>query len=197
MSTEIDRLMNNLRIRVPGATDAALKLELFNVIDEFCSDTNVWKEVIEVPITAGVKGYILTPTGISEIVRFMGLVNASGISITATMPVPGELLLRTTPSSATSAEATVSLTITDPVTRDEYPVLPDWIWARYSLEFQNGVMGKMFSQIAKPYSNERMAIYHMRKFEGAVSRARVEARHDFTYAAQRWMFPQAFAVRRK
>lgn len=197
MSIEIDRLMNNLRIRVPGATDAALRLELFNVVDSFCSDTNVWKELIPVDIVADVKEYILTPTGISQIVRLFSVVNGSGLPIFATMPVPGDLLLRDTPNVATSAEATVSLTINDPVTRDEYPILPEWIWSRYSADFQDGVQAKMFSQIAKPYSNERMAIYHMRRFEGAVARARAEARKDFTYAAQRWMFPQSFAVRRK
>ena len=196
MNSDISRLMDNLRVRVPGSSDAALRLELFNVVLDFCSDTNIWQQDIDVLITPGVTEYELIPEGIAYINRLMSITDADGRSVNATMPIPGTLALSTAPNEAQTYTARVALTITDPVTRDDYPVLPDWIWSRHNQDFQDGVQAKMFSQIAKPYSNERMAIFHMRNWSDSKARARVEARHHFSNEVQRWRFPQTFNARR-
>ena len=41
-----ERTMNELRIRIPGALDSVLQLELFNVCDDFLQGTNIWREAI-------------------------------------------------------------------------------------------------------------------------------------------------------
>jgi len=38
-----DRLMQTLRVNLPGATDAAIELELFNTMDRFFRRTNAWR----------------------------------------------------------------------------------------------------------------------------------------------------------
>jgi hypothetical protein len=195
--SNIERLMDVLRVRIPGATDAALKLELRQVADDFCQETNVWREEIPVTAVPGQREYPLIPEGQSSVVRLLSVINGSGFPVRASMPVPGDLLLMSEPTATTDLVATVAMTIPDAETRDGYPVMPEWVWGRYSDTIIDGVQARMFSQIAKPYSNERMAIYHMRRYSGLVSKARAEGRHENTYSVQRWQYPQTFAVQRK
>lgn len=69
----IERLMNTLRVRVPGATDPMLQLEAFNTIDEFLRETNAWKYQTQFDLELGVTEYSLaTPAG-SVLVRIDGV----------------------------------------------------------------------------------------------------------------------------
>ena len=40
MSLDTDRLMGNARMHLPGATDAAIQYELYNVLNDFFQATN-------------------------------------------------------------------------------------------------------------------------------------------------------------
>lgn len=196
MSNDLNRLMDNLRIRLPGATDTVLQTELFATLDEFLGGSNIWTEDIEFAVTAGETDYTITPSGISTINRLMGVVDQNELPVAVTMAEPGELKLVYEPSVAGTYTAQVALTVADPTTRDGYPVCPDWILGKYANDILDGVLGRMMSQIAKPYTNERMAIYHMRRFAGVVSRAKVEVQHRNVYRGQNWRFPQTFARRK-
>jgi hypothetical protein len=196
MNADINRLMDNLRVRLPGATDTALKLEFFTTMDLFFQNTNIWVEDVEFAVTPDVKDYVVTPSGVATIVRLMGVVNADEKPVGALMMIPGELELVISPTQSSTYTARIALTVTDPTTRDDYPEFPDWIITKYGANILNGVLGRMMSQIAKPYSNERMAIYHMREFSNCVAIAKVEAQHRNVYRGQSWRFPQTFARRR-
>lgn len=196
MNPDLARLMDNLRIRCPGAIDSALQLEFFSVMNEFFQDSNCWTEDIEFAVTSGVTDYLITSTSVSTINRLIGVVNSQGLPQRVVMPVPGELELAWVPDQDDTFTARVALTVTDPVTRDGYPEFPDWVLTKYNTSIQDGVLGRMFSQVAKPYSNERMAIYHSRRFEQAKSFAKVEAMHQNVYRGQNWKFPQTFARRK-
>lgn len=196
MSAELDRLMDNLRIRLPGAVDSTLQLELFNTLKEFFQGSNVWTEDIEFDVTAGETDYTITPTGVAAINRLMGVVDQNQFPVAAALTTSNEIKLVYEPTVAGTYTAQVALTVTDPVTRDGYPIMPDWVLGAYLDDILDGVLGRMMSQIAKPYTNERMAIYHMRRFAGAVSQAKVEAQHNNVYRGQNWRFPQTFARRK-
>lgn len=196
MNADLARLMDNLRVRCPGAIDGALQLEFFAVMNEFFQDSNIWTEDIPFEVTSGVTDYSIISTSVSTINRLIGVTNSQNIAMAATMAVPGEITLAWIPAQTDTYTATVALTVTDPVTREGYPEFPDWVLNKYNSGIQDGVLGRMFSQIAKPYSNERMAIYHMRRFETAKSQAKVEAMHGNVYRGQNWKFPQTFARRR-
>lgn len=196
MSAELNRLMDNLRIRLPGAIDGTIQNELFAALDEFFGRSNAWTEDIEFDVTAGVTDYTITPTGVAAVNRLMGVVDQNELPVAVTMQIPGEIKLVYEPTVAGTYTAQVALTIADPTTRDGYPVLPDWVMHKYGNDILDGVLGRMMSQIAKPYTNERMAIYHTRRFAGAVSQAKVEAQHRNVYRGQNWRFPQTFARRK-
>jgi hypothetical protein len=196
MNADLARLMDNLRVRVPGAVDGALQLEFFAVMNEFFQDSNLWYEDIDFAVTSGVTNYSITSTSVSTINRLMGVVNSAQQDVRAYMAVPGEIQLAIQPSQDDTFTARVALTVTDPVTRDGYPEFPDWVLNKYNSGIQDGVLGRMFSQVAKPYSNERMSIFHMRRFEQAKAQAKVEAQHQNVYRGQNWKFPQTFARRK-
>lgn len=204
-SADVNRLMDNARIRLPGALDNVLKLEFFTLINDFFQQTSCWGEDIPVDVTPTSDTYLenpdawtydLVPTG-GGIIRLMYLQNSQGQRQEASMDTPGEIVLRYQPNVADTYVATVAKTVTDPVTREGYPEFPDWVLNKYNSEILDGLLGRMMSQIAKPYSSPKLAEYHTRKFNAGVQRAYVETLHGNVYRAQNWRFPQSFARRRR
>jgi hypothetical protein len=199
-NADMNRLMDQARIRLPGAVDAAIVVELFAVMKEFFSDSNIWREDIQFPVYATSTPYHLDPDAYTYDVmssqgavnRLIGVRNGDGTPVSAVMPVPGQVVLSLSPNNDTSYTATVALTISDPVTRDGYPQFPDWVMNKYINDLLDGVLGRMMSQIAKPYTSPSMAAVHMRRFKQAVGRAKVEANRKNVYGAQNWRFPRTF-----
>lgn len=195
MSDQLDRLLNNARISLPGAIDSVIKLELFNAIDEFLKETDVWTEDIEFDITttdvtSEVTEYEITSTGASLINRMLYVLDESNTGVAASMAEPGTIVLDRIPTAEATLTATVALTVMDPTTRDDFPQVPAWIVSQYYTEFLDGVLGRMMAQPAKSYSNERFAIVHLRKWRNAIALAKRNTNHKNIRGAQAWRFPK-------
>lgn len=190
MAAALDRLMTDARVRLVGALDSAIQLELFNTLDEFCKETRAWKEEISFNVDAGEVEYELVPADYGLIVGLVEVVNSDGAGIAATMDSPGTLILNTEPQEGDSYTATVSLTVNDPVNRTGYAQFPLWILEQYRQGMLDGVLGKMMSQPAKPYTNERLATYHLRRFRSSLGMTRAVTHHQNVQNAQRWRFPK-------
>lgn len=201
MSLDTDRLMNNARVRLPGATDGAIQLELFNVLNEFFQDSDIWQEEIEFAVTSAddpdTTTYYIEAESVASIHRLLSIVNSDDQTVYGTMQVPGEIILDTQPGQNDTYTATVSLTVNDPVTRDNFPEYPQWILNKYYLGLLDGLLGRMMSQPAKPFTNVQLAAYHTRKFRSTIAQASFDATHKNLANAQAWRFPQSFAVRRR
>ena len=199
MSVDIERFMKNARSRLTGAVDDVLQLELFNVMDEFFKNSNVWNEDIDINIPAADPAgtiYELTPSTPSLIHNLLWVFQVPdsstigrGAPIAAAMQTPGELTLRTQPSSDQVYRVTVSLTVQDPETRNGYVTFPAWVLARYREIILDGLLGRMMSQQSKPYTNMQLSVFHMRKFKIGYTAARVEWQRNNTYQQQAWRFP--------
>lgn len=196
-STDINRLIDNLRVQLPGATDAAIKFEIYNALNDFFQKSSIWREDISIAVTAGRTNYDLTPSGPAKVFQLMGVVDANEFPVTAQIDLnTEELIVAQTPSSDTTYIAQVALTVNDPVDREGYPVFPMWVLNVYSNEIMSGVLARMMAQPAKPYSNTQLAIYHNRAFSIGTANARVEAARGLTYGTQKWRFPQQFNRRK-
>lgn len=203
-NADMNRLMDHARIRLPGALDAAIQMELFAVMNEFFQSSNIWYEDIQFPVQPTADSYLDNPDAYTydviptqgSITRLMGVVDSKGLPIKAYMPTLGQVVLNFSPNTADTYTARVALTVSDPVTRDGYPEFPDWIMDKYGNDILDGVLARMMAQIAKPYSSPQMAQYHMRLFKQSVAQAKVEASHQNVYRGQNWRFPQTFARRR-
>lgn len=197
---DINRLMINARNQLTGATDTMIQYELFNVMDDFFKKSNVWNEDIELTIPGQDPAntvYELVPTGAALIDKLLWVFEkptstsiGRGPAIAAYMNVPGEMTLRTQPSSATIYVATVALTVQDPTLRNGYVTFPAWVLAKYRDNILDGLLGRMMAQPNKPWSNSQLGVFHMRKFRQQTASARVEWMRNNNYNAQAWAFPQ-------
>lgn len=203
-NADINRLMDNARVKLPGALDSVLQMELFSVLNEFFQQTSIWTEDISFDVAATSLSrvtnpeaytYTIVPTD-GTIVRLMGVIDSNGFGQAAEMDTPGEIVLQYSPNGADTYKASVAKTVTDPVTREGYPVFPQWVLDKYGSEILDGLLGRMMGQIAKPYTSPQMAQYHLRAFKAGISRAYTESLHGNVYRGQRWRFPQTFTRRR-
>lgn len=204
-STEITRIIDNARFKLPGALDAALKFELFAVLNEFFQDTNIWTEDIQFQVTPTTVSYLenpdeytyeLTVLADGVINRLMALVDSSGVSQSGVMPIPGTIILSRSPSKSDFYTARVAKTVTDPTDSDGYPVCPTWVLNKYGNDVLDGLVGRMMGQIAKPYSSPQVAMVHLRNFKQSINKAKAEAMHANVYRGQSWTFPRSFSARR-
>lgn len=192
-NADVIRLVTNAQIRLPGATSSTVQQELFTVADEFFKESNAWREDIEFNVPGNdPQGtiYEVTSTGNTTIDKLMWMRNADGGGrIFGQMSIPGEITLATYPSSPAKYIATVALTVSDPTQRDGYVSFPGWVLAKYRGVFLNGILGKMMSQPAKPYTNTQLSVYYIKLFNSGKSAARVEAQRANVFRAQAWNFP--------
>lgn len=192
-NSDVLRLMDLARVRLPGARDNIIQLELFAAVNEFFQSSNAWREDIEFTVTPGVTSYELFQSSSASINRLMGVVNDAGKPVTAAMREPGLLELYQAPSQSAVYTAQVSLTVTNPTDKDGYPQYPSWFLNKYGNDILDGLLARMMAQIAKPYTQPQMAVVHGRNFKQAISFAKTEAMHNNTYRGQSWRFPQGFA----
>jgi hypothetical protein len=68
-----DRLMQTLRVHVPGVTDPVLELELFNVMDEFFQRTSAWRYDTQIDMVEGQSEYGFTTPSDTRVVRMMAV----------------------------------------------------------------------------------------------------------------------------
>lgn len=205
MSKQYERLFRVASMRLPGALQDAMKYELFEVLNEFFSHSNAWRERIEFRTIADVDTYDILPFS-GRIVSLIqvwdvssvkeGSSDSNGFMVAATMPGDGVVKLHHAPTMPGRFEAEVSLTVKDPVTREGYPEAPPNLLERYHEALLDGLLSRMMSQPSKPYTNNQLATYHMRRFRGGMSRAKVDVMHGGLANAQRWRFPQTFNRRR-
>lgn len=210
-TADLTRLMNNVRVRCPGAIDSAIKVELFNTLNEFFQDTNIWWEDVEfntVPQSGDTVTnsypvvsqkhyvYVFEPSSPASIVRLMGVVDENSRPLAAIMDTPGLVQLAVEPNEVKTYTARFALTVNDPLDNDSFPVFPQWVLNRYQSDIIDGLCARMMSQRAKPYSDPQLAMLHRRQFLNAKSEARIEAKKHNTFREQPWIYPQQF-YRRK
>ena len=197
----VNRLFDSAKIRLPGALDAALLLELFVIAEEFLRETSAWKELIPFVATPGNDPYIIDsaaytfpltlPTG-TKCESLLGVYDADEKPHVASMPVPGQVILDVLPDADTTLYAYVTLNVKDPAGIDGLSVMPDWVMERHWPALLDGVLSRMMSQMGKPYTSVQAGAYHARRYNGRKAQARVEALRSNVYGAQAWSFPQSF-----
>lgn len=196
MSAAFDRILNTVQMRLTGVVYDAIKYELFPVADELLRESGLWTDDVSFNTTAGKTDYrIVVPAG--QTLRLQGVKDANGHDVWGTLEMPHVLNLRDAPQDTEKYCATVVLSVVDPVKRDAFPLMPEWIVQKYNGVLTDGVLGHLMSQSSKPYSDENKAVYHLKRFRNGVAQARRDALTGHTENNQAWSYPQQFAVRRK
>lgn len=204
-SVAMNRMMDRIRTNLPGALDATIQAELFQALDDFCRKTNVWRmtfdfdiEPIPQPASQDPDAYIyqIQPPAGSVSFRLLTAYDDSNVGVNATMPQPNYIQFYQSPNTTAVYNVLVAMTVLDPVTRDGFPTVPDWIIGKYGDTLMYGTMAKMQLQAAKPYSAPEQAVLNAALFKRGVGEARIGIERGNRYNGQNWRFPQSFAVRR-
>lgn len=192
-----DRLMENLRVRLPGSKDGVILLELFNVVDEACRISGLWQEAIPVTLVSGQDLYTITPMG-TQIVEVMSVAHPTLDTNDITYD-NGQIVLGTPPTAADVAASPLYVTASlapSPFGNGDSPFadltqwLPADLWPTHHELLLDGVLGRMMSQIGKPYSNPTFAQFHSRRFRNAMAQARSGVAAGGAAYAPTWSFPR-------
>jgi hypothetical protein len=195
---EWTRLMNQARVKLTGASDAALKGELFDVCQEFYDKSSSWLESLTINVIPNVVVYDLVPTN-GQAIRIMGIVQVDPTNPLTpanlrggTMPNFGQVVLAEVPGQAATYQVTVALNVSLPVDKNGFPITSDWLLSIYSTGILDGLLGRMYSQPNKSYSSPVTGQYHLRKFDNVINQARVAALRNNAMGTQAWTYPQQF-----
>ena len=186
---DINRLIDTARPHLPGAVDAGIMLELFSAVKEFFTDTHAWGDEIDFETNETDTDYVIAPA-FGSIVRLFDVVDPEGRPVEASMPLPGVIRIFSDVPSGTICRAKVSLTVADPTDPGDQPQMPLWVFSRYHTVLLDGLLGRMMSQPAKPYSNSQAAVIRIRRFNRGVAVARTEVLREYRYNGRRWRFPK-------
>src|SRR5215218_8233139 len=186
-----DRLMNDLQVQLPGATVNAIRLGLWNMLDDFCREGLAWRETIDVPLTAGDGEYTITPTG-TDIVRAYSIDHET-LDLTGANYEFGVLTFYNIPTTADALyPAYVVAALAPAITQgaDVENLVPQDMWSKHHRTFLKGTLGLMMAQPAKPYSNPQLAAFHWKGYLSDRAVARRGADTSEVRGAQLWRFPR-------
>lgn len=195
MATPFDRIMLTARSHLPGALDDAMRQELFMACNEFFRRSNAWQEHIDFTLKPNCLTADIQPFA-GRIERLLYVMSGGAFVRGAVMSdlVAGKIRMRSPVNTPTNYTAIVALTVSDPVTREAFPIVPQEIITRYNEELFHGLLARMMAQPSKPYTNMTLAQFYMTKFNSGAARALNAVKTGDTLGSQRWSFPQTFAT---
>lgn len=207
---DANAIFNLCRVELTGVSDAMLKAQLFEVLDEFFRDTQSWKEYITfavappnpAPTTAigwvNALTYSIQPTD-GQIISLDGVTDQTGSFVGALMPIlqgAGQndpaVQLQVAPNVAQQYIALVTKSVDLPPTRDQLPVAPEWAVRRWRATIKAGMLGALMNQKNKGYSDSKGALYHLSRFRKGITDCRSATLRAYTKGAGSWRFPQSF-----
>jgi hypothetical protein len=186
-----DRLVNELQIKLVGSTLNMIRLEVWNMLDDFCREGLAWRETISVTPVVDQLDYVITPAG-TEIVRVYS-VDHDTLDLTGVVYEFGTLSLQTAPTADDIAQPLyVATSLAPAITQgaDIENMVPVDMWSKFHRTFVKGVLGLAMAQPAKPYSNPQLAAFYWRGYLSDRAVARREAETGGYRGAQLWSFPR-------
>lgn len=199
-----DRLFSDVKIDIPGVTNAVFQQVVFFVFRDFCEQTNIWTEEVPINVTPNVTKYPFTVAHLGFPNRLCLLYDPAmkdpdkkWVQGNISMQVPGIIVLSYSPSSAATWNAVIAKIPEDPTNSQNYPDLEtadQWIVDKYRQALYHGVLGRLQSQPTKPYTNPALAKFNWQFYIAQRSKARGDVMKANVFGGQRWQYPQSFAT---
>jgi hypothetical protein len=193
---DYDQLLVQAASKLTGAASSAIKNEFYDVLTEFLNDSSAWTE--DVPFTViGDNVTRVYPLQVTEgqIVRLAIVVDSNKTPQPALMYDVGTVTLAFPANTNQTFTATFVKNVYLPLTKDDIPVGPDWLLPVWHVGLLDGILGKMFNTPGRAYSSDTKALYHLKRFRDAITRARISKLRANTNGSQAWSFPQGFRTR--
>src|SRR5881394_1528085 len=118
------KLLGQAIVAVPGASDALLKVQLFDTLEEFFDGSNCWVEAIRFTVVPEIMDYQLFPQD-GRILRLDAVLDQNNVPQAALMPTPGCVQFLYPYNNPLPMTAVVVKTVTDPL-QCFPPHIPEW-----------------------------------------------------------------------
>ena len=185
------KVFGQAKVALQGASDIELKVQLFDVLEDFFDNSNCWREVIPLAVIPNTLDYPIYPTEGGRILRLYGVLDQNNVQQQAVMSKIGTVTFLYPYNNTQPMSAIVVKTVTDPLCCFP-PGIPDWLLPAFGRGITHGLIGFMMLQPGQSYSNIQMANFHIQKFRDSWAHARTAMMKMATVGAQTWMFPQQF-----
>ena len=213
MSTysELDRLLDWIRTRCPGSSDAEINKVFYEVAYQFFNDTSAWLQTVQFQTVPNVQSYPLVAFPMGQPIRLVSVYDQNNIPYAAAMPLgivvtpnttppqvaqtpaePGTVQLRDNVTTSVTLFATFVMNVVLPTDGNDCPQMPDYVLQLWGTVFQDGVLGYMFTTPGKPYKDLPAGQYSLKKFRDGIARARTTALRMQTQGTQNWWYPQEY-----
>jgi hypothetical protein len=183
------QLMGQANVSLSGASDIAMKVQLFDVLQRFFDESNCWTEVIRFSVIPETLDYPLRPMKGGRIHRLLAVLDQLMVPQAAMMPEIGTIQFLYPYTNVQPMAAIVIKTVTDPLQCYPPEGVPDWLLPTHYLTLLSGLLGNMMLQPGNSYSNPQLSSYHTQKFRDGIAHARVAATKLNTVGVQNWAFP--------
>lgn len=186
------KLMAQAQVACAGAAHVQLRVQIYEVLEEFFNKSNCWQEAIPIIVLPDTQDYPIYPTT-GRILRLFYVLDQNNSPQQAVMNDIATLHFLYPFTQIQPMTAMVIKTVTDPLCCFP-PHIPEWVLPVHGLSLYHGLVGQMMLQPGQSYSNPEMSKYHMQKFIDGWAAARVAMSKANTVGAQSWAFPQQFRV---
>lgn len=186
------KLIGQANVILTGTSDAELRVQLFDTLQEFFDGSNCWQEAIGFTVIPDTLDYPVVPLS-GRIIRLIDVIDQNGVAQQAIMPTSGMVQFLYPYTNTQPMTAVVAKTVTDPFLCFP-PHIPDWFLPSYGLGVLNGLLGNMMLQPGQSWSNPDMAKFHLQRFRDTIAHARSATMRGNKVGAQSWAFPQSFRV---
>ena len=180
---DLDRLMNECEVQLPGATRAGIRGVMFNVMDEFLSDSNSWPEWIPFTIVASQQNYTLTPAKGGQIKRIGQVIDANCViypaSVVDLLPPSVNIWLVWPQNMTINVNAIVYKSINLPNQHGDIPDAPAWLLPQYERVIEAGIVGRMQMHKSKSYSDTTNGPINVKRLRDGIDMARAQAARGY------------------
>jgi hypothetical protein len=196
-------LYDRARVELVGASDAMIRLMMYDMFHEFFNDSKLWVEAIPGILSPSTMLYYLQPgqtQSLGDAFPFGRIVELSSVYDLNFTPVPADmpevpiLRLQYAQSNPLSVFVTVIKNVAKP-SSGELPEVPYWAVDTYEPYLLAGIKGMLQLQANRPYYDPKMGPLNYQRFRQGVNMGRVRALRRNTYGSQAWAYPQQFRTR--
>ncbi len=169
----LDRIYDAIEAVMPGVLHPVVQLVVWDALEEFCSRSTYWRELLNWEMAIGETQLDLNPVDTN--IRVHWVLNVCGLGSCFRIK-PTSILVDTSSGVHTPGDTVRSGTAWVVCKPSRLSAeMPAWV-DDWSEGLRDGALYRLYMQPAKPYSSLPMAQFHGKRFRTQIQLARVEAK---------------------
>lgn len=200
---DMQRLLDDLQVDIPGALKTTLQSALYRSADEFFDFSNVWREDQDVTLVTNQRAYVLTPPAQGRFVRLLVLYDSQAANEPdlrwvdqAAFTPPTGLLIASTPKAGPVWVARMVKRLAT-VDADNNPAMPDAFVQQYREALYAGARKYLHALPNMPWTDRQMAVFYGGLFTSEKTKARIDAIKANVVGQTNWVFPTQASRRQR